>query len=156
MRFGTGAGPRPELEVLEGPGHATAELGYFERRSRTLVLGDAVTSFEWQAFQGHADPAAYRRTLTRLRAFVRERGVALALLAHHRPLAPDAFCRLLDVAQTQLDALDRLLEGATADQAHLQAAWDRVLGATGKAREFRSLAMVAAHIAQRRGGSPGE
>src|ERR671933_424825 len=79
----TTAGTCANLQAISVPGHMPAELAYFERSSRTLIIGDAVTGIDWPFMHGHLAPAAYRQTLARLRGLVVSLPVERVLLAHY-------------------------------------------------------------------------
>jgi glyoxylase-like metal-dependent hydrolase (beta-lactamase superfamily II) len=136
------------LEAIALPGHLPWELGYFEAGSGTLVLGDAVTGYDWPLFHGHVLPAAYRATLRRLRALTHDLPIRRALPAHFPALDGAAFLALLDRVEAYLDAVDAAVSGEVrrAGEADLATVWRGVCAAMNKEPEFRALGMVAAHL----------
>lgn len=137
------------LEALSVPGHVRAELAWFERSTRTLVLGDAVTGTSWPFFHGHVDPTLLRRTLDRLRAFAYERDVELVCFSHYEPRDKDAFDALLDAVRDYLDQVWAAVRQALDDEPHtLAQIWQATCQAMGKEPEFRSLAMVSGHVSE--------
>lgn len=135
------------LEAVELPGHVRAELGWLERSSRTLVLGDAVTGTSWSFFHGHVLPSAFRRSLHRLRALTRDEDLQLVCMSHHDPCTAAEFLLLLDTVEHFLDEVTATVEGAlSAEPAPLAEVWRHTCAAMGRAEEFRGLAMVAAHL----------
>jgi glyoxylase-like metal-dependent hydrolase (beta-lactamase superfamily II) len=135
------------LQSIELPGHVTAELGWFERRSRTLVLGDAVTGTQWSLFHGHLLPAALRASLHRLRAFTLDEEVELVCLSHYTRRDRAGFLALLERVEDYLDEVTATVEGAVAaGPRSLRDVWTHTCAAMGKIEEFRGLAMVEAHL----------
>ncbi|MCU1615922.1 MAG: fold metallo-hydrolase [Frankiales bacterium] len=135
------------LEAVELPGHVTAELGWLERSTRTLLLGDAVTGTSWSFFHGHVLPAAYRRSLHRLRELVREEDVRMVCLSHYPARSGTEFLDLLDIVEAYLDDVTATVEGALSDTpTGLATVWHRTCAAMDRAEEFRGLAMIAAHL----------
>ena len=135
------------LESIELPGHVTAELGWFERSSRTLILGDAVTGTAWSLFHGHLLPTEFRRTLHRLRAFALDEQVELVCLSHYAPHDRSDFLELLQTVERYLDDVTATVEGQVANQpATVEQVWRGTCAAMGKILEFRGLAMVEAHL----------
>src|SRR5262249_22959129 len=104
FRADLGAGV--SLEAFALPGHLPWELGYFEAGSGTLILGDAVTGYDWPLFHGHVQPVAFRATLHRLRALTHELPIRRVLAAHYPALDGAAFLALLDRVEAYLDAVD--------------------------------------------------
>ena len=136
------------LEAIALPGHLPWELGYFEGGSGTLILGDAVTGYDWPLFHGHVLPGAYRQTLRRLRALTRDLPVRRVLPAHFPELDGAGFLALLDRVEAYLDAVDAAVVAAVrrSGEVGLATVWQGVCAAMGKEPEFRALGMVEAHL----------
>jgi glyoxylase-like metal-dependent hydrolase (beta-lactamase superfamily II) len=135
-----------ELEGFRVDGHLPSELAWFERSTRVLVLGDAVTGIDWPFFHGHLAPDAFRHTLRELAVFVRERDVAVVAMSHYAARGQDDFLRLLTEVAAYLDRVDHAVRDAIRRPSTLESAWRSVCTAFGKEPEFRSLGMVAAHL----------
>jgi glyoxylase-like metal-dependent hydrolase (beta-lactamase superfamily II) len=147
--FAINLGRRVRLEAISLPGHVGAELGYFERSSGTLILGDAVTRADIPFFQGHVLPAQYRATLAKLHSLARTLPIRQIAPAHYARMDVAAFGALLDRTAQHLDEVDALVASQVRDAAGpvtLEAVWRGVCAAAGKQPEFRSLAMVEAHL----------
>jgi glyoxylase-like metal-dependent hydrolase (beta-lactamase superfamily II) len=143
VRLGAGIG----LEAFQVPGHVVGELGWLERSSGTLVLGDIVTGTSWSFFHGHLLPSMFRRSLRRLRALTLDEGVQLVCLAHYASRTPDEFLDLLVEVERYLDQVTETVEGALdAVPRSLTEVWQRTCAEMGRVEEFRGLAMVAAHL----------
>jgi glyoxylase-like metal-dependent hydrolase (beta-lactamase superfamily II) len=135
------------LEAFQLPGHVAGELGWFERSSGTLLLGDIVTGTSWSFFHGHLLPTQFRRSLHRLRALTLDEGVQLACLAHYASRPAAAFLDLVAEVEDYLDRVTRTIEGTlVATPRSLTEIWQRTCAEMGRVEEFRGLAMVQAHL----------
>lgn len=136
-----------ELEAVRADGHLHAELAWFERSSRCLILGDAVTAIDWPIFHGHVDPVALRQTIRRLRHLVLDRDVVRIVFAHYEARDRNGFLRLLIDLENYLDRVDAWVLDQTGPQPRtLEEIWRGVCREARKEPEFRSLAMVASHL----------
>jgi glyoxylase-like metal-dependent hydrolase (beta-lactamase superfamily II) len=145
LRLGRGV----ELQAISLPGHMPAELAYYERASRTLIVGDAVTGIDWPFIHGHLDPAAYRGTLARLRGLIVSLPVETAVLAHYPVLDAHAFDVLLQRALAYLDHLESTVLAQVRNAPgplDLATVWRGTCAALDKELEFRGLATVDAHL----------
>jgi glyoxylase-like metal-dependent hydrolase (beta-lactamase superfamily II) len=146
VRLGNGL----ELATLELPGHIAAEIGFYEPSSRTLLLADAVPRIDWGLFHGHGRPSVLRATLRRLRALVTGEGVERACLAHYNVMTADELLDAIAAVEAFVDDVDKtigkVVREAPADGVALGDVWEAVCAAFDREREFRGLAMVAAHL----------
>jgi glyoxylase-like metal-dependent hydrolase (beta-lactamase superfamily II) len=135
------------LEAFELPGHVVAELGWLERSSGTLLLGDAVTGTSWSFFHGHVLPTEFRRSLHRLRALTMDEDVQRVCLSHYASRTAAEFLGLLGEVEQYLDDVTATVEGGLDDTPRsLTELWRRTCAELRRAEEFRGLAMVAAHL----------
>jgi glyoxylase-like metal-dependent hydrolase (beta-lactamase superfamily II) len=135
------------LEALGLPGHVVGELGWLERSSRTLLLGDIVTGTSWSFFHGHLLPTQLRRSLHRLRALTLNEDVRLVCLAHYASRTAAEFLELLTEVERYLDQVTDTVEGALdATPRSLTEVWRHTCAQLGRVEEFRGLAMVQAHL----------
>jgi glyoxylase-like metal-dependent hydrolase (beta-lactamase superfamily II) len=150
--FTVRAGDGVELRALSLPGHIDAELGFFEPRSRTLLLGDALPGTDWPIFHGHVRPAVLRRTLRRLSSLTRDLRVERICLAHYPVMGPDDFLERIATVEDYVSRIDEAVSGTIRDghEVSLVRVWEATCEALGKEREFRGLAMVESHIAELR------
>lgn len=147
--FAINAGSGTYLDTFALPGHVEAEIGFFERQTGTLILGDAVTGIDWPLFHGHVRPTVYRRTLAKLRTLVRNLDVQRVCLAHYPVMAPEQFLTLVSAAENYVDRIDDVVRGTfrdTNESITLAEVWETTYSALDKEREFRGLAMVVCHI----------
>lgn len=135
------------LEAFELPGHVVGELGWLQRSSGTLLLGDAVTGASWSFFHGHLLPTEFRRSLHRLRTLTLDEGVRRVCLSHYASRTADQFLDLLGVVEQYLDDVTATVEGGLdATPRSLTELWRRTCAEMRRSEEFRGLAMVAAHL----------
>ncbi|MDQ1735070.1 MAG: hydroxyacylglutathione hydrolase [Pseudonocardiales bacterium] len=135
------------LEAIQLPGHVVGELGWLERSSRTLLLGDIVTGTSWSFFHGHVLPGQFRQSLHRLRTLTLDEDVQLVCLAHYASRTSHEFLDLLAEVERYLDQVTETIEGALDDMPRsLTEVWRQTCAEVGRIQEFRGLAMVAAHL----------
>jgi glyoxylase-like metal-dependent hydrolase (beta-lactamase superfamily II) len=135
------------LEALQLPGHVVGELGWLERSSRTLLLGDVVTGTSWSFFHGHLLPTQLRHSLRRLRALTPEEDVQLVCLAHYASRTADEFLGLLTEVERYLDQVTETVESALGTSPRsLTQVWQHTCAEMGRVEEFRGLAMVQAQL----------
>lgn len=136
------------LEAVSFPGHMKAELAFFERGTRTLIVGDAVTGLDWSFFHSHLDVNGYRSSMRKFRSFVDQRDVRLVLFSHFGPKTPDEAVRLTYQAEKYIDAVEThvLRVFAEGGQVHLREVWLTVCDRMGRKPEFRALNMMHAHV----------
>lgn len=148
--FGFRLGDGLEFRTLELPGHIDSEIGFYEPASRTLLLADAVPRIDWGLFHGHGRPARLRATLRRLRSVVAGEGVERACLAHYEVMTAAELLEAITAVEAFVDEVDetigRTVREASADGVALGDVWEAVCAAFEREREFRGLAMVAAHL----------
>jgi glyoxylase-like metal-dependent hydrolase (beta-lactamase superfamily II) len=145
-------GPQLELLTLELPGHIDAEVGFVEPASRTLLLADAIPRVDWPLFHGHGRPAVLRSTLRRLRGIVAAERIERACMAHYAVMTTAELLATIDAAEEFVEQVDAQVRGAVRDAAPdaiaLGDVWESVCAWFAREREFRGLAMVAAHLAE--------
>jgi len=135
------------LAAIQLPGHVVGELGWLERASRTLLLGDVVTGTSWTFFHGHLLPKPFRKSLHRLRTVTLDEDVQLVCLAHHPRCSPAEFLDLLARVEQYLDEVTGTIEGALDEiPRSLTELWHHTCAEMGRVQEFRGLAMVEAHL----------
>ena len=137
-----------ELEVVEVPGHSMAEIGFFERSTRTLVIADPLLPENNPVLYLYEDPAVMRATFDKIERFVAERDVASVLLAHEEPRDAAGTLELVRSARERVDAVEasmlRHIEQTPGiGFAELR---DRVCDDNGKVREWRALVSIDASL----------
>ncbi|MEL6671508.1 MAG: MBL fold metallo-hydrolase [Bacteroidota bacterium] len=136
------------LQAFAFGGHMEEELGWYEEKSRCLILGDVITLLEAPFIHGHVNVPLYRASLDKLKSLVQTLEVSQILMAHFPPHQPAAFVHLIQQARTYLDQLESsllsLLEKETSTS--LEQLWRAALKRWEKAEEFRSLRTVYAHL----------
>ncbi|WP_419908944.1 MBL fold metallo-hydrolase [Hoeflea sp.] len=71
-----------ELEVVEVLGHSMAEIGFFERSTRTLVIADPLLPPFNPVLYLYEEPNVMRATFDKIERFLSERDVQAVLFAH--------------------------------------------------------------------------
>jgi len=138
-----------ELEVIEVPGHIRYEAAFLERRSQTLILGDVIVGTDWGLFPGHVRPSLLRGSLDKVRRLLDEGRAKLVLASHYPAMTPDEACARIEGVERYLSDIDSRIRDALsrrkAGAAHADI-WAHVCDAMCKQREFRSAAMIRAHL----------
>jgi len=136
-----------ELTCFMFSGHLLEEAGWYESKTKTLILGDVITLLDAPFIHGHLTVQGYRDSLKKLKNLIENKPVDQILMAHFPPMAPTAFKNLIQQAAAYIDTLEstiiNLLKEAPLS---LKALWVKTCDAMGKAHEFRSLSTVHAHI----------
>jgi glyoxylase-like metal-dependent hydrolase (beta-lactamase superfamily II) len=136
------------LEGFRFPGHMRNDLGWFEGKSRTLILGDGITATEWPHFHIHETVPGYRSTLARLPGFLRDRGVGVVFMTHFGPVPASEALVMVQKSIAFLDKIDRTLLRvvATGDAVSLREIWHAVATQVGKAVDHMALTSINAHV----------
>lgn len=137
-----------ELEVMECFGHSMAEIGFFERSSRTLVIADPLLPVFNPVLYLYEDIAAMRATFDRLERFLGERDVAEVVLAHEEPRDAASALELVADCRSRVDAIeDSMMRRIRAQPGIARAELrDGVCDEFGKVREWRALVSIEASL----------
>jgi glyoxylase-like metal-dependent hydrolase (beta-lactamase superfamily II) len=137
-----------DLMCVDLPGHMSAEVGFIERKTGTLLLGDVLTGTTWSFFHGYVDVAQYRRTLDRL-GHVMSGGTVGEVHAAHYPILS------AEGGQEVVRAITQLIDDVEAEVINLvdhsgtatvSAVWASLCEKMRKNRDFRALNVVTAHL----------
>ncbi len=144
--FDLGGGVR--LETLWLPGHVFYEVGFFERKTRTLILGDAITGYNWSLIHGHVTRRGYLNTLHKLESFIRTRGVNQVVTGHFAPTDATGAIEHIQAARAYVYTLDETIQNILQEGApkSLGVVWREVCRTLNKIEEFRGLTTVDAHL----------
>jgi len=136
-----------QLECFMFSGHLLEEAGWYERQTKTLILGDVITLIDAPFIHGHLTVKGYRESLQKLTVLLREKPIEQILMAHFPPMLPNEFEQLMQQASNYLDNLEdtiiTLLQSSPMD---LKSLWKQTCDALEKVHEFRSLSTVNAHV----------
>ena len=137
-----------ELEVVECFGHSMAEIGFFERSSRTLVIADPLLPVFNPVLYLYEDPAAMRATFDRLERFLVDSDVETVILAHEEPRAADSALELVADCRGRVDAIEEaMLRSIRARPGVTRASLrDVVCDEFKKVREWRALVSIDASL----------
>lgn len=136
------------LEAVALPGHMPDELGFIERQTRTLILGDALTGVAWSFFHGYSDADVYETTLSTLRATVRDNQIRLVRPAHYEELPAAEALAVVDRIAEGMAAVDSAIRQAARKQPRfsLRDMWLDVSHMLSKNTDFRGLRVIEAHL----------
>jgi hydroxyacylglutathione hydrolase len=136
------------LEAVSLPGHMPDELGFIERQTRTLILGDALTGVAWSFFHGYSDPDVYEATLSKLRATIADNQIRLVRPAHYEELSAAEALAVVDRIAAGMAAVDSAIRQAAHKQPQfsLRDMWLDVSHQLSKNTDFRGLRVIEAHL----------
>ncbi len=137
-----------ELEVVECFGHSMAEIGFFERSSRTLVIADPLLPVFNPVLYLYEDPAAMRATFDRLERFLVDRDVETVILAHEEPRTAGSALELVADCRGRVDAIEEAMLRSIRAQPGITRATlrDVVCDEFEKVREWRALVSIDASL----------
>ena len=95
-----------ELEVVEVLGHSMAEVGFFERSTRTLVIADPLLPTFNPVLYLYEDPNVMRATFDKIERFLKERDVQAVLLAHDEVKSAAETQELVDDCRRRVDKVE--------------------------------------------------
>ena len=133
------------LEVIPFAGHKLEEIGFLERESGTLILGDLLLALDAPFFHGFDTASGFRESLARLEELIQAGTVQRVLSSHHVPLEADG--AIAAVARTRRFLDD--VEAATLEAAssvHFEMLWRSVSARLSKEADFRGYAMLRSQV----------
>ena len=95
-----------ELEVVEVLGHSMAEVGFFERSTRTLIIADPLLPTFNPVLYLYEDPNVMRATFDKIERFLKERDVQAVLLAHDEVKSAAETQELVDDCRRRVDKVE--------------------------------------------------
>lgn len=136
------------LETFALPGHMDGEVGFLERSTGTLILGDSLIGTEWSFFHGYYDVDVYLASLRKMRATVTGESVQCVRAAHHPAMSGSDGVAAIDHIVDSIAATEDAVRAyaATHRDFTLGDAWRTVSDRFGKTRCFRGLRVVEAHL----------
>lgn len=137
-----------EIESVLMPGHMKNDTAWFERSSKTLLMGDCITVTDWPHFHIHLTVPGYRKTIERVRKFIKERDVQTVVNTHAGVLTAKQTLEMADKSEAFLDHIDRLLFKvlASKEKVNLEEIWTTMAQMLEKAKDHQSLNSVNAHL----------
>lgn len=94
------------LEVVEVPGHSMAEVGFYERSTRTLVIADPLLPPFNPVLYLYEDPTVMRATFDKIEKFLVEHDVQAVLLAHDEEKTAAESRELVDDCRARVDKVE--------------------------------------------------
>ncbi len=95
-----------ELEVFEVLGHSMAEVGFFERSTRTLVIADPLLPPFNPVLYLYEDPNVMRATFDKIERFLAERDVQAVLFAHDEVKTAAETVELVNDCRRRVDKVE--------------------------------------------------
>ncbi len=95
-----------ELEVVEVLGHSMAEIGFFERSTRTLIIADPLLPPFNPVLYLYEDPNVMRATFDKIERFLDERDVQAVLFAHDEVKTAAETKALVDDCRRRVDKVE--------------------------------------------------
>ncbi len=128
-------------------GHLLEEAGWYEAKTKTLILGDVITLLDAPFIHGHLTVQGYRDSLNKLKYLIENKTIDQVLLAHFPSMTPDSFKMLIQQASVYIDNLEStMIDLLRKESLNLKSLWEKTCDTLGKTHEFRSLSTVHAHI----------
>lgn len=137
-----------ELEVVEVLGHSMAEVGFFERSTRTLVIADPLLPPFNPVLYLYEEPNVMRATFDKIERFLKERDVQAVLFAHDEVKNAAETQELVDDCRRRVDKVEEsIVTHVRADPgisfADLR---DRCCDDQNMVREWRALVSIDASL----------
>jgi len=134
-----------ELQTIALPGHKLEEVGFLEKHSGTLFMGDVLLALAAPFFHGFQTAGGFRSTLTRLEQMINNGTIIQILAAHHPPL--DAHASMKCIADTR-HFLDEVEEAVLAEAkgTDFPSLWKNVCKKLKRQLEFRGFAMLQVQV----------
>ena len=137
-----------ELEVVEMLGHSMAEVGFFERSTNTLVIGDPLLPPFNPVLYLYEDPNVMRATFDKIERFLAERGVRAVLFAHDEVKDAEETIEFVNNCRRRVDRVESSIithvkasPGITFAELR-----DRACDDQGVVREWRALVSIDASL----------
>lgn len=137
--------PGIELTVLELPGHKLEEVGFLEKNSGTLFMGDVLLAIAAPFFHGFQTARGFRSTLNRISVTLEEGTIKRILAAHHPPLEKK---EAVEAIQNSMHFLNEVEEAtiAAANNVEFHLLWKDVCKKLNRQLEFRGYAMLQVQV----------
>ncbi len=94
------------LEVVEVLGHSMAEIGFFERSTRTLIIADPLLPPFNPVLYLYEDPSVMRATFDKIERFLKERDVQAVLFAHDEVKTAAETIELVNDCRRRVDQVE--------------------------------------------------
>ena len=137
-----------ELEVVEVLGHSMAEIGFFERSTRTLVIADPLLPPFNPVLYLYEDPNAMRATFDKIEQFLKARDVQAVLFAHDEVKSAAETQALVDDCRRRVDKVEASMVAHMKAKPGISFAElrDRCCDDQNMVREWRALVSIDASL----------
>ncbi len=136
------------LVTYQFSGHMEHELGYFEKATKTLILGDTLPPLNAPVLFGHVTVGGFRQSLARIEELLDELQIETVLLTHYPPQTASQTRDLLAATAEYLDRIDTIVLNLIIghQEIHLKDLWKAVCKTMQKEPDYRALRTVEAHV----------
>lgn len=139
--------PSPEIELttLALPGHKLEEVGFLEKNSHTLFMGDVLLAIAAPFFHGFQTARGFRNTLNRIEDFIEDGSIKRILAAHHPPLEKE---QAKEAIRNSIHFLNEVEEAviSSANNVEFHVLWKDVCQKLNRQLEFRGYAMLEVQV----------
>lgn len=137
-----------ELEVVEVLGHSMAEVGFFERSTRTLVIADPLLPPFNPVLYLYEDPNVMRATFDKIERFLSERDVQAVLFAHDEVKTAAETVELVNDCRRRVDQVEASMVAHMKAQPGISFAElrDKCCDDQNMVREWRALVSIDASL----------
>lgn len=137
-----------ELEVVEVLGHSMAEVGFFERSTRTLVIADPLLPPFNPVLYLYEEPNVMRATFDKIERFLSERDVQAVLFAHDEVKTAAETADLINDCRRRVDRVEASMIAHMKDNPGISfaALRDKCCDDQNMVREWRALVSIDASL----------
>jgi len=134
-----------ELTAIELPGHKLEEVGFLEKNSGTLFMGDLLLALAAPFFHGFQTSRGFRSSLNRIEKLIHKNVIKRILAAHHPPLdQKEAVKAINDTRKFLNEVEEEVIKQANGVMFH--ELWKNVCKSLNKQLEFRGYAMLQVQV----------
>ena len=136
------------LAAYQFAGHMEHEMGYFEKQSKTLILGDTLPPLHSPLLFGHVTVGGFRKSLIRIEELLESLEIRSVLLTHYPPQTPSQTRALIHATGEYLDRIDTIVLNLIIghQEIRLNDLWKAVAKTMQKEPDYRALRTVEAHV----------
>lgn len=147
IREGVVFRPSPEIELttLEFPGHKLEEVGFLEKNSGTLFMGDVLLAIAAPFFHGFQTARGFRNTLNKIESMLENGKIKRILAAHHPPLEKEEAIKAINNSMHFLNEVEEAVISA-ANNVEFHILWKDVCKKLNRQLEFRGYSMLEVQV----------
>jgi glyoxylase-like metal-dependent hydrolase (beta-lactamase superfamily II) len=134
-----------ELTTLAFPAHKLEEIGFLEKKSGTLFMGDVLLAVAAPFFHGFQTARGFRNTLNKIETMIEEGSINRILSAHHPPLEKEDAEKEIRNTMHFLNEIEEATISA-ANNVEFHVLWKDVCNKLNRQQEFRGYAMLEVQV----------